>query len=127
MYVPVNDSHQPGHRKLSALAALMVNCLIFFVGAEVLLWMSCRGSGFSAPIITGVIDEPILLPLLILLLLHPFFMLPSLIVSFFYVRTSSKGFFVLSLFLNILNLVYEFLMFYLYVIPWTLEYIKIMQ
>lgn len=127
MYVPVTDSQQPGHKLLSALASVMVNCLIIFFGAEVLFWMSCRGDKFLAPIITGVIDTPIFIPLTILLLLHPLFMLPSLIASAFYVRTKSKGFFVMSLFLNIINFVYEFLMFYFYVIPWTIAYFEIMK
>lgn len=127
MYVPATDSQQPGNKVLSALASVMVNCLIIFVGAEILLWMSCRGSNQFAPLMFGVIDTPIFIPLAILLLLHPLFMLPSLIVSAFYIRTSSKGFFAMSLLLNIINFVYEGLIFYFSIIPWTISYLEMMK
>lgn len=127
MYVVVTDSHEPGNKVLSALAALMVNCLIFFVGVELLFWMSSDGDKFAAPLITGVINMPIFIPLVILLLLHPLFMWPSLIVSAFYLRTKSKGFFLMSLLLNIINFVYEGLMFYFYIIPWTIKYIEMIK
>lgn len=122
MYVPITDSNNEGYRLLSGLAAFMVNGLIFSVGIEMIFFWSSLGTGFTAPILTGVIDTPVFVPFAILLCIHPIFMLPSLIGSFFYRKTNSKGFFVLSLLLNILNLIYEIFMIAFYALPWTLQY-----
>lgn len=126
MYVPINDSHTEGYGLLSKLAILMVNGMIFFYGVEAIVFMSSLG-GYYKPIYYGVIELPIFIILPILLLLHPLFMLPSLIASFFYRNTNSKGFFVFSILFNVINAIYVLIMVFVYIIPWTLSYIEIIS
>lgn len=121
MYVPETDSYKEGYRLLSKLAALMINGMIIFYGVEAILFMGSLDS-FAYPLF---LDIPIFAFLAILLLIHPLFMLPSLIASIFYIRTNSKGFFVLSIFMNAINLVYESVLFIFFIFPWTIYYIPL--
>ena len=127
MYVPINDSHTVGYLLLSTLATLMINGLIFFVGFELIIFWSCLGSSFYYYVYPGVIDIPLFLLLIILFCFHPLFMLPSFIASCSYAKTNSKGFFVLSLFMNIINLIYQGAISIFYLIPWTMQYIQMIN
>ena len=129
MYVPITSEEysKPGHRLLSFFAALMVNGLIIAVGLEIVFFFSCLDTDGLAPLITGEIDMPIVFPLVVLLLSHPIFTLPSLIASSFYVKTNSKGFFYFSLFFNIISFVYECLIWINYVNPWLIGAISLVM
>lgn len=123
MYMPEQPTTSPEPQILKVLASLMVNGFIFLGGFELLLWSAgIQTSGFGL-IYPGVVDIPIFVFLWILLPLNFIFIVPCFIVSCFYIRSASKGFFWMSLIVNIINFFWVFFLTFFVLIDWTSSYI----